>query len=93
VRSAPKAAEIKAKPTTNKRGISAAARKRMFEAAKERWTAKKKPAKAVSATEVFSKKAATKIAKKRVLSPEIRKKMAEAQQKRWAAKKKAEKSS
>lgn len=94
LKSAPKAAQVKAKPTPEKQVISTAARKRMFEAAKERWTAKKKPAKAAaSATKVFPKKAATKIAKKRVLSPESRKMMAAAQQKRSAAKKKAEKSS
>jgi hypothetical protein len=85
-----KAAQVKAAPTVKKRVISAAARKKMSEAAKERWAAKKKTAKPkASAKQVVPKKAAPKTAKKRVVSPESRKKMAEAQQKRWAKKKRA----
>jgi hypothetical protein len=81
-------------PTVKKRVVSAAARKKMAEAAKKRWAVKKaaekKPAaKAPAAKKVASKKTVTKTAKKRFVSPESRQKMAEAQQKRWAKKKRA----
>jgi hypothetical protein len=94
VRSTPKAAQVKTTPTKGKRVLSAASRKKMADAAKQRWAAKKaaekKPAaKAPAAKKVAAKKAATKTATKRVVSPEARQRMAEGQKKRYAKAKRA----
>jgi hypothetical protein len=83
-------------PTVKKRTMSAAARKRIAEAQRKRWAAKraaeKKPA--AKTAKASGKKAATKEtaprkATKRVVSPEARQRMAKAQQKRWAKAKRA----
>jgi hypothetical protein len=76
-------------PTTKKRGISPEGLKRIAEAAKKRWAAKKVTP--VAAAKQAAPKGATAKTSKRVISSESGKKMAEAQQKRWAKKKRAAK--
>jgi hypothetical protein len=63
-----------------RKGISAAGRKRISEAAKARWAARRKQ---------VAKPASKKTTGRRTVSAASRKKMAEAQRKRWAAQKKA----
>jgi hypothetical protein len=84
-----------------KRTMSLEARKRIGDALRKRWAAKKKanavtPAKATKkavkkAAPVTAKKTAPKTAVKRTMSPEARARIAEAQRKRWAAAKRATK--
>ncbi|SRR6266542_3748506 len=80
-------------PSVKKRTMSAAGRKRIAEAQKARWAAKKaaekKPAAKAPAVKTAAKKTAGKTSKKRVVSAESRKKMAAALQKGWAAKRRA----
>jgi hypothetical protein len=67
-----------------RRRISAAGRKRISEAAKARWAARRKQA---------AKPAPKQTRGRRTMSAAARKKIAEAQRKRWAARKKAAKAS
>ena len=63
-----------------RRRMSAAGRKRISEAAKARWAAKRM---------AVAKPVPQKTSGRRTMSPAARKKIAEAQRKRWAAQKKA----
>ena len=71
------------KKATRKRQISPEGRKRIAEATRQRWAAKKAAAVSETASEKVS-------APKRHLSPEGRKRIVEATKRRWAAKRAAE---
>lgn len=74
-----------AKPAKKKRNLSPQGRKRIVEAMKRRWAAKKRAGVAVvPAVKTLAKKAKT-----RHISPEARKRISEAAKQRWAAKKAA----
>ena len=68
-----------------KRNLSPEGRKRIVEAMKRRWAAKKK----AGVTVVPAAKTPAKKAKKRHISPETRKRIAEAAKQRWVAKRAA----
>jgi hypothetical protein len=71
------------KKATGKRQISPEGRKRIAEATRQRWAAKK----AAAVSETSSEKVSV---RKRRLSPEGRKRIVEATKRRWAAKRAAE---
>ena len=83
-------AAIAAPKRGGRRRMSAAGRKRISEATKARWAAKRMAvAKPAAAKRAAAKPATKATSSRRTMSPAARKKIAAAQRKRWAAVKKA----
>jgi hypothetical protein len=82
-------AAIAAPKRGGRRRMSAAGRKRISEATKARWAARRKQATPGAAKSVAAKPATKAASGRRKMSPAARKKIAEAQRARWAAQKKA----